>query len=194
MNKVVILFVWAGLLYPGYQLAAQDKTRAVKETAITWYGIDFSLAKFSHVTEDAATIVKALPGINQLVESEPEKYDLKKWFRKTDVEILLDQVNARNGVIDPAGLIVAEDNTIAIDEIKAVVSGYDTRGKKGLGLLFVGESMNKMKQTGSFYVVFFDQDTKEIVDASRYEGKAGGFGVRNYWAAAVFQVMKQWLK
>jgi hypothetical protein len=58
----------------------------------------------------------------------------------------------------------------------------------------VAENLHKVKQTGSYYVVFFNQETKEIVDAQRFEAKAVGIGFRNYWAGSVFNIMKIWLK
>jgi|WetSurSiteA1Bulk_404760.scaffolds.fasta_scaffold00095_5 hypothetical protein len=174
---------------------AQDKAKAKSEKAIVWYGIDFTMAKFTLVTEDPATIVNQyLAAINTLIQMEPEKYDLKKWFNKTEAAIELDQVNARNSKIDAGSLVISDEHSISLDDAKSVIAKYDTKGKAGLGLIFVAENLNKVKQTGSFYVCFFDQATKEIVDAQRYEAKAVGIGFRNYWAGSVYNIMKIWLK
>ena len=173
----------------------QNKEQAKKEKSITWYGVDFTKAKFTLVTEDPTIIVSQyLKSINQLIMSEPEKFDLKKYFNKTETAIELEQVNARNAAITPDGLVITDVHTITLDDVKGVVSKYNTKGKSGLGLLFVAENLNKVQQTGSYYVVFFNQETKEIIDAERFEVKAVGIGFRNYWAGSVYNIMKIWLK
>jgi hypothetical protein len=179
----------------GIHTQAQDKAKAMNEKTITWYGIDFTLAKFTLVTEDPAVIVSQyLKSINALIQLEPEKYDLKKWFIKTEATLDLEQVDARNAAIDPGTLVISEEHTIAPDDVKKVIAQYNTSGKTGLGLVFVAENLNKVKQTGSYYVCFFDQTTKEIIDSQRYEAKAAGFGFRNYWAGSIYNVMKSWAK
>ncbi|MFO7370839.1 MAG: hypothetical protein R6X09_11275 [Bacteroidales bacterium] len=174
---------------------AQDKAKAKSEKAVTWYGVDFTVAKFTLVTEDPSVIVNQyLKSINQLILMEPTKFDIKKWFNKTEVAMDLDQVNERNGKIDPASLVITDDHKITLDDVKGVIAKYDTKGKSGLGLIFVAENLNKISQTGSYYVVFFDQETKEIVDARQYVVKAVGIGFRNYWAGSIYNIMKIWLK
>jgi hypothetical protein len=174
---------------------AQDRTKAMNEKSITWFGIDFTLAKFTNVSEDPELIVNQyLNAINSLVEMEPEKYDLKKWFKKNDVTIDLEQVKQRNEKIDPGSLVISDAHEIAQDDVKKLVNQYNTQGKSGMGLLFVAENLNKVSQTGSYYVVFFDLGTKEIIDSRKMTAKASGFGFRNYWAGSVYNVMKVWLK
>jgi hypothetical protein len=179
----------------GTTTLAQDKAKAKSETSITWYGIDFTIAKFTLVTDEPSVIVNQyLKSINSLIQMEPTKFDLKKWFNKTEVTYDLDQVNERNAKIDPGSLVISDNYKITLDEVKKVIAKYNTKGKPGLGLIFVAENLHKVNQTGSFYVCFFDQATKEIVDAERYEVKAVGIGFRNYWAGSVFNIMKIWLK
>jgi hypothetical protein len=174
---------------------AQDKSRAKSEKSITWYGIDFTVGKFTLVTEDPAIIVSQyLKSINLLIQMEPDKYDLKKFFSKTEVVMDLDQVNEKNAKIDPGALVISDEHKITPDDVKKVIAGYDTQGKPGLGLIFVAENMHKVKQTGSYYVCFFDQNTKEIIDAQRFEAKAVGIGFRNYWAGSVYNILKVWAK
>ncbi|MBN2482420.1 MAG: hypothetical protein JXB19_11810 [Bacteroidales bacterium] len=195
MKTKTILTILTLLLILGSNLFAQDKTKALNETTMTWYGIDFSLAKFTLITEDPVAIVNQyFNAINLLVPNEPEKYDLKKYFNKSDVTIDLDQVTERNGGVNPASLVINEEHEITRDDVQAVVKSYNTGDHSGMGLVFIAENLNKSSQTGSYYVCFFDNATKEIIDASRMTGKAAGFGFRNYWAGSVYNVMKAWLK
>ena len=174
---------------------AQDKAKAKSEKAITWYGVDFTVARFTLVTEDPSVIVNQyLKSINQLIQMEPAKFDLKKWFNKSEVTMDLDQVNERNAKINPDGLVISDNHKITLDDVKSVIAKYSTKGKSGLGLIFVAENLHKVQQTASYYVVFFNQDTKEIIDAQRFEVKAVGIGFRNYWAGSVYNVLKIWSK
>jgi hypothetical protein len=174
---------------------AQNKAAAKSEKSITWYGIDFTVAKFTLVVEDPTIIVSQyLKSINSLIQMEPDKYDLKKWFNKAEATLDLDQVNEFNAKIDPGTLVISDEHKITLDDVKGAIAKYNTKGKPGLGLIFVAEDLNKVKQTGSFYVCFFNQDTKEIVDAQRFEAKAVGIGFRNYWAGSVYNIMKIWAK
>lgn len=174
---------------------SQDKDRAKNEQAITWYGIDFTRAKFTLVTEDPSQIVNQyLKSINQLVQMEPEKFDLKKFFNKTETSIDLKNVTDRNSNINPEAIVSDDAHTITQDDVKAVVSQYKSGEQQGLGLLFVAENLNKARETGSYYVVFFDQANGQIVDSRRFEVKPAGIGFRNYWAGTVYNIMKIWLK
>jgi hypothetical protein len=176
-------------------MQAQDKKKAVAEKSITWYGVDFTLARFTLVTEDPVAIVStSLKAINTLILAEPEKYDLKKFFSKSEVAPDIEMVNEMNSKIDPAILVVPDKYTITPEDAKKVISSYDAKGKTGTGLVFVAENLNKVEQTGSYYVVFFDIASKEIIDMQHKVGKASGIGFRNYWTGSVYNVMKSWLK
>jgi hypothetical protein len=176
-------------------MQAQDKKKAVAEKNITWFGIDFTLARFTLVTEDPAAIVStSLKAINSLILAEPDKYDLKKFFSKSEVTPDIDLVNERNSKIDPTLLVVPDKYSITPEDVKKVITSYDTKGKTGTGLVFVAENLHKVEQTGSFYVVFFDMASKEIIDLEHKVGKASGIGFRNYWTGSAFNIMKTWLK
>jgi hypothetical protein len=176
-------------------LEAQDKKKAVAEKSITWLGVDFTLARFTLITEDPAAVVStSLKAINNLILAEPDKYNLKKFFSKTEVTNDIEMVNERNSKIDPTLLVVPDKYTITPEDVKKVISSYDTKGKTGTGLVFVAENMHKVEEIGSYYVVFFDLASKEIIDSERKVGKASGIGFRNYWTGSIYNVMKTWLK
>jgi hypothetical protein len=189
---IALLIMITGL--PGI-LNAQDKARVKNEKSITWYGIDFTLARFTSVTEDPAVIVSQyLKAINDLILAEPEKYNLKTFFSKTEVTPSVDQVNEKNAKIDPGTLVITDKYEVSLDDVKKVIKNYNTEGKTGMGLVFMAENLNKASQTGSYYVCFFDLATRDVIDARRMSAKAAGFGFRNYWAGSAYNVMKVWSK
>jgi hypothetical protein len=176
-------------------LFAQDKARVMNEKTLTWYGIDFTIGRFTSITEDPAAIVNQyLKAINDLVLAEPEKYNLKTFFSKTEITPSLDQVNEKNAKIDPGTLVITDKHEVSLDDVKKVIKGYNTEGKAGMGLVFIAENLNKTSQTGSYYVCFFDLATRDIIDARRMSAKAAGIGFRNYWAGSAYNVMKAWSK
>ena len=176
-------------------LLAQDKARVMNEKTITWYGIDFTIGRFTSVTEDPAVVVSQyLKAINSVILAEPEKYNLKTFFSKTEVIPGVDQVNENNAKIDPGTLVITDKHEVSLDDVKKVIKSYNTEGKTGMGLVFIAENLNKISQTGSFYVCFFDLANGEVIDAKRMSAKAAGFGFRNYWAGSAYNVMKAWSK
>jgi hypothetical protein len=193
--KTKILFSALAVIICMNNVISQDKEKAKNEQTITWYGIDFTRAKFTLVTEEPSLIVNQyLKSINQLVQMEPEKYDLKKWFNKTETSVDLVPVTERNATINPETIVSNDAHSITEDDVKEVVANYKNSGKPGLGLLFVAENLNKPLESASHYVVFFNQETGEIVDSRRFEVKPSGIGFRNYWASTVYNIMKIWLK
>jgi hypothetical protein len=184
---LLILGVTAGTSF------AQNRSKAFAESSVTWYGVDYSLVKFTLITESTQQIVtNYLPSINAVIITEPEKFNIRKYFNKYNVTIELDNVNEHNQKIDPAQLAITNPSSITQEDVNKLVKSYKTAGKTGMGLVFIAENMNKTTAIGSFYVVFFDLATKEIIDSQRVIGKASGFGFRNFWAGAVAAAMKAW--
>jgi len=187
LQAIVLLLLILG------SASAQDKAKALSQPAVVWFGIDFTGAKFTSVTEDPAVIVNQyLNAINSLIIMESPKFYIKKYFKKSEVTNSIDIVNSSNSGIDPKTLVITEEYKIGQDDIKKIISKYKTSDNKGTGLVFIAENLNKITQTGSFYVCFFDIASNDIIDCERMTGKAAGFGFRNYWAGSVFNVMKGW--
>lgn len=185
-----IVLIFSGIIL----LSAQDAARVNSEKNLTWYGIDFSLAKFTLVVEDPAIIVNQyMKSINTLIITETEKYNFKTFFNKSEVTNDLSLVETKNAAIDPASLVIADAHEITLDDVKKEIASLKTKGS-GLGLVFIAENLNKTTQTGSYWVCFFDMTTHEIVDAKRKAGKAAGIGFRNYWAGSVYNILKTWSK
>jgi len=175
-------------------LSAQDAARVNSEKSLTWYGVDYALARFTLVVEDPAIIVNQyMKAINTLIITETEKYNFKTFFSKSEVTNDLGPVEARNAGIDPSILVIADAHEISLDDVKKEIKALQTKGE-GLGLVFVAENLSKTTQIGSYWVCFFDTATREIIDAKRMTGKAAGFGFRNYWAGSVYNVLKTWAK
>lgn len=132
-----------------------------------------------------------VPAWNNLVLSESEKYDVRKFFKKGEVVNDILAVEAVNEKINPGEWVQSGSYTFDKSEIAGMVKKYNGTEKEGLGLVFIVESFDKSKEMGFIYVTFFNIATKEVILSEKLSGKAGGFGVRNYWASVIFKVMEE---
>jgi hypothetical protein len=193
MKSKLLTFILMILLgFMNYSFSQEyQKVSDIKK--VIWLGVDFTAAKFTLVTEDPAVIVNQyLKAINVLIISEREKFNIRSLFKVDEVSNNIELVIAFNQQIDPSALVIYDDYKLDMDQVKDVIKKYDVEDKSGVGLIFVAENLNKVSQTGSYYVCFFDLSTKEIIDCKRMTGAVSGIGFRNYWACSIYNVMKTW--
>jgi len=164
-------------------------------TPVTYLGIDFTQAK---VIGETATNAKDIPGyfsgINNVVVNEPKKYDIAAALQKNNINNDISQAEARNKKTDVNQIkssSVADYAHLKPADIEKLVKEYNFNGKKGLGLLLVMDGMSKIEKGATLYVTFMDMATKKVLLTERMTGKAQGFGFRNYYAAAVMDVLDQ---
>jgi hypothetical protein len=193
MKSKLIALMLLFMLGFSHSSFSQSNKKTLDLSKIVWFGVDFTAAKFSFVTENPTVIInKYLKEINMLVISEPVKYDIKKFFSITELINNIDPVNEFNLKIDPSSFVITNDYKLNIDQVKSVIKKYNIKDESGTGLIFVAENLNKVSKMGSYYVCFFDIATKEIIDSRRMEGSVTGIGFRNFWAYSIYQVMKGW--
>jgi hypothetical protein len=159
---------------------------------IVFFGIDYSLARFSYISESSAYAVRIMPEINRLFITEAKKYDAGKLMGKNVVKISLNYANSVTDKLSDSNVIADEDYKISEDDVRALVAKYPDSNDEGIGLVFIAEQMSKKDAAGSYYVTFFSLKTREVLTTCRDTGKAGGFGMRNYWAATIYSLMKKW--
>ena len=135
---------------------------------------------------------KYFPGWNNLFISEQKKYNVADAVDRDQVTYALDvteNANTRsNGdyFTENAGAY----QLLNADKISSLVSKYDFKGKKGLGMLFFVEGMSKDKQEASMWVTFVNMDSKTVLLTKQVTATAGGFGFRNYWAKSFYNALK----
>ena len=77
-------------------------------------------------------------------------------------------------------------------DINNIVEDYNFSNiKQTIALVFIVERLDKAKEQAVFWVTLINSRTKEIILTERMIGKPGGFGFRNYWAGAVYDIIKQ---
>ena len=122
--------------------------------------------------------------------NERDKYSIEKYFGKKYVEYDMSVVEKRNQTVKVEDLVINKSYTLPESDVAKMVKKLKPAQKEGIGLVFVVEQFNKVTESATMYVTFFDIKNSNILLQKKMTGKAGGFGLRNYWAAAVMNVMK----
>jgi hypothetical protein len=164
---------------------------------VTWLGLDFGQVSYigDPGTMGVTEMKSFLNKINLLTINEPKKYDIKGTFRKKNVDNNLSLTQEINESVNPDKLIVSGSDEEKLNEstIKSIIENkykFDN-SEKGVGLVMIMESLNKTSELASIWVTFINMDSRELIFTERLTGKAVGFGFRNYWAGAVYSVLKE---
>ncbi|HTN05840.1 hypothetical protein [Agriterribacter sp.] len=164
------------------------------EVPLTYLGVDFTQSKvLNDIAANAMDIRdRQFAAINQVIVNEPKKYDFQKALSKSDVTNDVSFVNAKNAKIDAEKIIESSADEVRFTKatIESIVKGYKFTGKKGIGLMFIMESMNKASAQASMYVTLVDLASGKVLLTERMTAKAAGFGFRNYWAKTIAEVLK----
>lgn len=159
-------------------------------SSINFYGVDYSAAKVFGAAESPSQFIDVFGRINELFITEAKKYDVGKKLKIKVGQISLNAVNKVNGEIDPAQLMTTDTSfTLSDMDIRQVVENLPVQQEPGIGLVIVAKLLNKAEAYGSYQVVFFNTETKEIIKDYAIGGKAKGFGLRNYWAGSIYNVI-----
>lgn len=191
MKKIVLLTFC--ILHSAFIIKAQSNAELFNSAKMVWFGVDMSRSKLVGVegfTDPYDIQKRYVPAWNSLVLTEAEKYDVRKFFKKGEVVNDIVAVEAVNEKINPGEWVQTNSYTLDKSEIAGMVKKYKSTEKEGLGLVFIVESFDKFKESGFIYVTFFNIATKEVILTEKISAKAGGFGVRNYWASVIYKVME----
>lgn len=160
-------------------------------SSINFYGVDYSAAKVFGAAETPMQFVNAFGAINQLFITESKKYDVSKRLGIKINQISLNAVNEVNEKIDQKQFMTTDTGyTLSDQQIKQVLDALPVQKEPGIGMVIIAKLLNKADAYGSYQVVFFNIETKEIVKDYATGGKAKGFGLRNYWAGSIYKVIK----
>jgi hypothetical protein len=174
----------------------------------TFLGIDFSQARLINDPggNPSGMVDKVFPSINDLMIKEAKKYDVGSAFRHKTMDHDFTGVTKDNAAINADALRsgnTADATRLKEADIKALVGHLDMGGKKGIGILFVVEGMDKTDKKVTAWVAIINMDTHTVLFTERVDGKTGnGFGERNFWASGIKSCIddvdspryKQWKK
>lgn len=166
------------------------------KTKIVFLGLDFTQARFigKDAFQDTYKLkTYYLANWNMLMEEEYEKFNMplislnaKKYLTETSDLILLN-----DGIESIEDKIINGSYNIDEDDVKKSVKKYDLTQNDGIGVSFVVESFNKPLEKAVVWVTFINLSNGSLLYTERMEGKADGFGTRNYWAGSIANIITQ---
>ena len=167
------------------QAVAQDSFSLDDYKSLKFYGIDFAPAQVVGAEEGASEFIEAFGGINSLFLSEPEKYidplaeHLKIRISDVKIEYALKSIETIDGV--ELKVAKAPARPFTEEELSYTLLDLDIEPSDGLGLVVTAGELNKETGYGTYYYVFFDNKTMEVLDVWPMQGKGSGAGVRSFW-------------
>ena len=161
---------------------------------VTWMGLDFTDAKLftsAGFTDPEAIKDTYLKSWNDIIIQESSKFDVARFFGIETLSYDLSVVKERNILIAVDNLVVdISPKNFDEQNVKSIILQYPKN--EGVGLVLIVESFSKPNSTGTFWATFFDKSTLEILSIKKIQGKAKGFGIRNYWANSIYRAMKSY--
>lgn len=187
MKKVLFLFC---LLVSSFTFG-QNSNTSIELGDVIFYGVDFSSAKVYGAAETPEQFKKMYKDMNLLFLSEAKKYDVAKHFNINVAKVELSVVNEINKQVNPSDIISNTTNyTFDANTIATKIKMLPLKDQKGTGLVIVAELLNKPANLGTYQIVYFDIESRKVISSCILSGKARGFGLRNYWAGSVYNILK----
>lgn len=206
MKKVLLFGI---LLFTSVSLFAQNTMSDLfnGKAKVVFLGLDFTQAKYigsAGFTDPSAIQNQHMVSWNNLIVAEPKKFSLQKVLKVSDDKYAskVGDMIKHNKSANVEDNIIDGEYQITEADVKKSVAKYSLSEKDGIGVVYVVESLSKTAERMAAWVTFIDLDTQKVLFTEKVEGKAGGFGFRNYWAGAVAKVndnigskyYKQWSK
>ncbi|MCX6282110.1 MAG: hypothetical protein NTU51_09105 [Bacteroidetes bacterium] len=195
-HVIVLYFILSGLACEAQTIQDFFEDKA---GAVTWLGIDYSHVKLvGEYTQfkDAGPIGPAeirdkyFPGWNSLVLTEASKYDIKGMFMLSALTPDISMVTILNSATDADKIKDGTVNKFSCRDITKFVGSYPLKGNEGLGIVIIADLLDKGSETAAYFVVVFNLNTRDVLLCENVIEKAGGIGMRNYWAGSLYNLVK----
>lgn len=193
MKNLVITLLLAITFQP---LFGQDIFKN-PDVGVVNIGIDFSRTTFvdrAGFTSPRDVHDRYLEGWNMLLWNESDKYDFKSALGLTKYEFNVDpMVEYSMANADYKEFVKSsKPDAWSEEDIAAMVKKYPSVTQdQPIAMVWIPEYFSKPDENAKVHLVFFKTDTREVVTHKTFDGKPGGFGLRNYWAGAFGQILKQ---
>ncbi len=197
MKKYISILLALLMTTCGY---AQTKADLFGNAPITWLGLDLAHLKYTGkpsqhnntgLITNADLQTEFFPSWNELFFNEQYKFNIASAVHRDFVGYAMDITRNENRKVNK-GYVTdneSEYQLLTTDSVSKFIEGYDFGRKKGIGMLFFVEGMNKRKREASAWVTFVDMGRKTVLLTERVTGKAGGAGFRNFWAHAFSNIV-----
>ena len=83
------------------------------------------------------------------------------------------------------------DKDIEQINIAEIIRNYQIKETSGRGFIVIAALLDKSVNRATYKIVLFDVETREILKEEEFTSKAGGFGLRNFWANTIYTLTKK---
>lgn len=153
------------------------------------YGVDYSSVKVYGAEETEDQFKNAFEGINLLLMNEAKKYDFTDIVgenNKLKLEMILNSTKECD-----FSNIKTLDKDIEPINIAEKIKNYPIKETSGEGFIVIATLLDKSANKATYKVILFDVETREILKEEEFTSKAGGFGLRNFWAKTIYSLTKK---
>lgn len=189
-TKFTLILLLLSMILP--QLKSQE-LNVFKTGDMVFYGLDFSESKFLGGSGQTSPITmqdKFMPALNELMIDERRRYDVASSYQKKNVEYyfdMADDINARLNIEEH----YSNENVEELNEeqISEAISRYKDDKHSGLGLVYLVTKVNHSNNLINIKIVFFSIERGDVLLVKSASGKMKGFGIRNYYAGGIRQII-----
>ncbi|MDH5365878.1 MAG: hypothetical protein OEW67_02770 [Cyclobacteriaceae bacterium] len=125
-----------------------------------------------------------------LILDESEKFDIKGMLQKNTISYDIKMIMEVNKNPSTSDMETYNPKTFTTEDIEKIVSSYPLSEKIGMGVMFITEALNKSAEEAVFHLVALNMGTKQVLVHERFSEVPQGFGVGNFWAGAIYKIVK----
>lgn len=153
------------------------------------YGVDYTHTKVFAADESIADFANAFQGINMLLVTEMDKYDFTRMLGKT-VNVVIEPIMKKTSDANYDNMMTLS-NIYDEPNTAEIVGNYELPQTEGTGVVMIAKFLDKPNARATYDVVVFDIATRKILQEKEVMGYAEGFGLRNYWARTVYNIIRK---
>lgn len=190
MKKTLILLLISLITLMGN---AQNKFNLSEVKSLTFYGIDYTLAKVYEGKETGHQYWVTYRDINELFIEKSKTFSVEKRLGIPVDVISLEAVNKANQQINPDSIKTDNPDYLPSEaQISQAVKDLPILSQEEkFGMVIVCLSMNKKTDRGTYQFVIFNTKTREIIEQWTNTGKGFGVGLKTYWGYSVYNALKK---
>ena len=190
MRKILTICV---ILLSCLSLTAQDKLNLSDVKSLTFYGIDFSLAKVYGGKDTGHQYWTTYADINELFIDKPKTFSVEKRLGIPVDVISLQAVNQVNKDINPDKIKIDTPTYMPTPEqINTAIQNLPILSQEEkIGMVIIALFLNKEDNRGTYQFVIFNTKNREIIEQWTNSGAGMGYNLKSYWGVSVYNAIKK---
>ncbi len=190
MRKILTICV---ILLSCLSLTAQDKLNLSDVKSLTFYGIDFSLAKVYGGKDTGHQYWTTYADINELFIDKPKTFSVEKRLGIPVDVISLQAVNQVNKDINPDKIKIDTPTYMPTPEqINTAIQNLPILSQEEkIGMVIIALFLNKEDNRGTYQFVIFNTKTRDIIEQWTNSGAGMGYNLKSYWGVSVYNAIKK---